>query len=212
MTAESTSSPTPLQTLFLWALIARGGEAPNKDFRPKIEKADRAALIRLGLLAERRGPRRSVLLELTDRGWAWAAANTTARLPDRGTASVFVLADLLARLGRYLAAHDLPLAAFITPPEPPPPPPQPGDLPARIRAACLAAADGALNRQVRLAAIRPHLPDVPREGQDAALMDLVRTGAAGLLPLDDPAQITPEDAAAALVVGGQPRHLLWLRQ
>jgi hypothetical protein len=229
MATVSSDAPTPRQGLFVWALVGRGGEGGRKELRPELDTRDRAALTRLGLLREFKVGR-AIRFELTDRGWAWAAANTAAPLPTSGTAALPVLAALLDRLGTYLAARDVSLADFIRPapltsppperahPEPAPPQPaaspaaEPADNPAeRIRAACLAVPGGGTDRQVRLADIRARLGDMARADQDCGLLDLVRSGAAGLLRLDDPDEVTPADAAAALDVGGQARHLLWLR-
>jgi hypothetical protein len=199
MAAEPQYAPTPLQTLFLWALICRGGEALQKDLKPTLEKSDRAALVRLGLL-----------LELTDRGWAWAAANTAARLPTTGTAALPVLADLLARLGGFLAARDVPLAEFVRPAPRLTTPPEPVRLVERIRTAYFQVTGQAVNRRARLSDIRSALADIPRADQDQALREMMRAGGAGLLPLDDPTEITDAEHEAALMVGDQPRHILWL--
>ena len=206
-------APTQMQTLILWALVTRGGEAAQKDLLPVPDKKDREALVRLGLLQTRVGARRAQHLELTDHGWAWAADNMAAALPARSTAGIRVLADLLVRLGAFLTARDVALADFIRPAAAAPAPsPAPPDLSGQIRAAYLAATGGELNRQLRLAELRAALPAISRPELDAALQAIERAGGAGLLPLDDPTEIRPEDRAAALLVGGRPRHLLWLKR
>jgi hypothetical protein len=202
------TAPSERQTLFLWALVAEGGAAAQKDIKPDVAKPDRDGLVRLGLLQTRLGARRAVHVELSDRGWAWLAANTGAALPKQGNAGTLVLARLLARLGAYLAARDTSLAEFISA-APIPSAPAPPDLATRLREAYLDASGGAANRQVRLADLRARLADVPRADLDAALLRLQGEGG-GLLPLDDPRQITAADRAAELLVGGRPRHLLWL--
>jgi hypothetical protein len=154
-----------------------------------------------------------VFLELTDRGWAWAAANFAAPL-SRSTAGSVVLGRMLGRLGAFLAAREIALAEFISPALPPSPTEAPAaaapDLAARIRAAYLAVTGGGINQQVRLADIRQGLAEDSREAVDAALIALERSGGAGLLPLEDPTKILPADREAVLLVGGRPRHLLWL--
>jgi len=213
MTHEPNSAePTPLQTLILWALAVRGGAALQKDLRPEPKKPDRDALVRAGLLrAGKVG--RALHIEMTDRGWAWAGANTSALLPTNTTNGTAVLGGLLARLGAYMAASEVALADIIRPlPRETitKAPAQPAELAGRIRAAYLAESGGAVNRRVRLAAIRTRLADVRSADLDVALVELAQAGGAGLLALDDPTEITPDDNAAAISVGVQARHILWL--
>jgi hypothetical protein len=150
-----------------------------------------------------------VLLEMTDRGWAWCAEHTDAPLPARSTAGVEVLAALLPKLGAYLKASGTSLAELMQPVSHDAPPEMANDTPARIRTAYLAATGSVLNRAVGLAQLRSALPDVPRAAFDAALRDMAKDGAS-LLPGEDPARLTREDHAAALDAGGEARHLLWL--
>jgi hypothetical protein len=202
-----------MQTLIMWALVARGGEAAQKELVPPLSKPQREALVKLGLLHTRKGPRNAMQVELTDRGWGWLATNMTAPLSARSPSGTAVLAGMLARLAAFLAARDLALADFIRPAPPAPAPraEQPEAAPAeRIRAAYLAATGGQVNRQLRLAELRPALADLGRDALDAALLGMEQAGHAGLLPFDDPTEIRAEDREAALLVGGRPRHLLWL--
>jgi hypothetical protein len=203
--SRDTDATAARRALIVWALVTRGGRAKQSELRPELTKPDREALIAAGSLrAETVG--RALYVELTDRGWAWAGANTAARLPATGNAANIVLGQLLARLGTYMAARDVALADIILPA--PAPPMEP--LAERIRAAYLAETGGATGRRVRLAAIRARLPDAGHAELDAALIGLASTGAADLLPLDDPTTIGPADRAAALSIGVEARHLLWL--
>jgi len=208
MTQEPKKEPTPKQTLDLWALIARGGDTLAKDMHPTLKKPERDGLVSTGLVsAEKSG--RSFRIEVTDRGWKWARANTGAPLPAKTTA---VLGALLARLGVYMSVSDVALADIIRPvpretairPEPD------AGLAGRIRAAYLAESRGAVNQRVHLAAIRARLADVGRAELDAALMAMAQAGGAGLLPLDDPREIGAADHDAAISIGVQARHILWL--
>jgi hypothetical protein len=121
-----------------------------------------------------------------------------------------VLADLLARLGGFLAARDVPLAEFVRPAPRLTTPPEPVRLVERIRTAYFQVTGQAVNRRARLSDIRSALADIPRADQDQALREMMRAGGAGLLPLDDPTEITDAEHEAALMVGDQPRHILWL--
>ena len=64
---------TEMQTLILWALLAKGGEGFQKDIKPEVKKPDRVALERAGIIAvDKRGRPKSYWLEATDTGWRWA--------------------------------------------------------------------------------------------------------------------------------------------
>lgn len=222
MMDDRPGAPTPAQALLLWALLGAGGAALQKDVTPKVDKADREALIRHGLLKSVKAGRTS-RLEVTDRGWSWAGENTAAALPAKSTAGTAVLHALLARLGGYMAARNVALADIIAPqPEQdraPPPAHDPAggtgaphDLLGRIREAYLAETGGALNRRVRLAALRARLADMPRAQLDAALLALGQQGVGSLYPLDDPTEIATADRDAAIRVGTEMRHLLWMHR
>ena len=78
------------QTLALWALLGNGGAGIGSALKPEVEKAEREALSRAGLIAvEKRG--RSFGLEVTDRGWRWAEEHLADALPDRTYGGAFVL-------------------------------------------------------------------------------------------------------------------------
>ena len=201
------STPSALQTLILWALVVRGGSALQKELRPQPKKSDRDALVRVKLVKEGKAGR-AVTLELTDHGWGWAGANTASALPANTNAGTAVLSALLLRLGAYMAKRQVALADII---HPAPAAAAPAaDLGLRIRAAYLAESGGAVNRRVRLTALRARLADVPRAELDAALLAMTQAGGAGLLPLDDPTEISAADRADAIPIGLQLRHILWL--
>ena len=108
---------TKMQTLILWALIAKpGAGAFQKDIKPKITSAaDRKALESAGLIeVSKRGA--SFWLEVNDRGWDWAAENLDAALPSRSTAGCDILQGWLARLKIFLQAKNLALAEVLAPP------------------------------------------------------------------------------------------------
>lgn len=88
------------------------------------------------------------------------------------------------------------------------PPPLP--LPQRIRAAYLDATGGRLNTRALLKDIRARLADVERRELDKALEAMQRDDDAVLYPLDNHAEITDGDRAAAISFAGEPRHILWI--
>ena len=78
---------TEMQTLLLWALLAKpGGASFQKDIRPEVKKPDRDALVKAGLITKEKRGRAGNWLEVTDKGWAWAADHLDAALPKRSTA------------------------------------------------------------------------------------------------------------------------------
>lgn len=199
------------ETLYLWHLIGRGGAAEWRD-RPasSIEARHRKALERHGLIEVTKGRRGALSAEVTDAGWAWAADNLQSALPPSKGASP-VLLDWLSALGRYLGAHRLGLAdLFVAPPEPEPVSAE-GSLEHRIRERYLNLTGGRWREEVRLADIKAAFPSDKHQAIDSALMSLAKTGAAELLPIDDPSRLEPRDESSALRIAGEIRHLVFLQ-
>lgn len=91
------SDLTPKQALVIWSLLGFQGRAPQKDVLPKVDRADREALVRMGLISSTKSGR-SFLLEVEDRGWNWASEHLGGELP----ANLQVLRNWLARLREHL--------------------------------------------------------------------------------------------------------------
>ncbi len=144
-----------LQRLFLWRIIADGGEAWLKHVKPVLEAPKRASLVQAAFIEteRRRDPETKGLglyIRVLDAGWAWAGRNMDAALPSRSTAGGQVLQLVLTRLSRFLTANNLDLATVLTSPprqplgkrdgsSPEPQMAQPsrtGDTPERIISAC----------------------------------------------------------------------------
>jgi hypothetical protein len=203
-----------MQTLMLWALIAKGGEGYAKDLKPAVEAADRRALTGAGLLSEEKRVKRAIWLEVTDKGWAWAAEHLGDELSARSTAGTVVLRDWLTRLQAFMRATDTPLAAIVAPrpaakPETGAPAPS---LRERIRAAYLEVTAGQFNKRALLSALRARLPDIDRPTLDGALRELHGEEGTTLMTLDNPREITAAEKSAALSLAGEPMHLLWIRR
>src|SRR5262249_12940546 len=97
---------TKMQTLILWALLAKTGASPLKDIKPDVKKSERDALVRTGLVAEeKRG--RELWLTITDEGWEWAADHLDADLPTQATGACIILRDWLTRLKAFMDASGL---------------------------------------------------------------------------------------------------------
>ena len=202
---------TEMQTLILWALLAKGGAGFQKDVRPKVEKPDREALVRAGLIGcEKRGRPAAYWLEVTDKGWAWAADHLDAALPKGSTAGGEVLRAWLTRLAAFMKARGLALADILAPQ---PPAPRPLDYPAvraRIRAAYLEVTGGRLNTRALLRDLREKLKDIDRAVVDDALRRMHLEEGATLSGLSNPLEITPAVRSAELDFKGLPMLALWI--
>lgn len=213
---------TEMQTLILWALLAKGGEGFQKDIKPEATKADRKALEREGnIRSEKRG--RSIWLEATDTGWRWAAENLEADLPKRSTAGTLVLQDWLTLLKVFMVARNVTLADILGP-EPKIKPGAPRDgaaanpsvepdyavLRDRVRKAYLELTGGNLNKNVLLSDLREKLKDIDRAMLDAVLKRMHLEGGTSLKGLENPRDITPEIRDAEISFSGDPMHVLWI--
>ncbi|GJE78236.1 MAG: hypothetical protein ACAH20_20495 [Methylobacteriaceae bacterium] len=213
-------TPTSKQALILWCLLGRHGSALQSTLVPRIDRADREALIAARYLeAEKQG--RSLLLTVTDRGWAWAGAHMGEPLPP----NFRVLQDWLERLQADLAATGRTLADLVgTPPEMPSAaparkaapkrtkPPTPKQLRARIENAYLALTGGERAQAVRLSALRAHLGDLDRATVDAGLAAILRGDrTARLSQFSDPKSLDAAERAAAFSPAGEPFHILWIQ-
>jgi hypothetical protein len=213
------------QTLALWALLGNGGAGFGSAVKPEVEKAEREALVNAGLITfeERKRPYR---LEVTDRGWRWAQEHLGDELPDKTYAGAFVLRAWLARLQAFMQARDIGLAEVLGPPakrhrdagdaETSGPEPEVptgidyAELRERIRRAYLDVTGGSLNKRALLRDIRERLRLVDRSTLDDALKRMQREEDASLMQLDNRVEITEADRVAALYIGSEPRHILWI--
>ncbi len=94
-----------------------------------------------------------------------------------------------------------------------PRPPATGDpegLRQRARKVCLELGGMHTNQRIRVVDLRRALPEADRAELDATLLDMEQRGELVLLTLDNPAERTPADEAAALTVLGEKRHILYL--
>jgi DNA-binding MarR family transcriptional regulator len=204
------------QALAMWALLGAGGEAYGGKLKPEIEKAEREALKRAGLIESEERERRAIWLSVTDKGWDWAEQHLAASLPDKTQSGAFVLRAWLTRLQEFLRVRKLRLAQFITA-EPelaqtesdPAPSPDHVELRELIRGAYLEIAGG-FNRRALLRDLRAKLDVIERSSLDTALKRMQREEEASLMQLDNRLDITEEDRRAALQIGNEPRHILWI--
>ena len=80
----------------------------------------------------------------------------------------------------------------------------------KIRTAFLDLTSGAFNTRVRLRDLREKLRDLDRAVVDDALLAIQREEGTVLIQLDNRIEITDADRDAALEIGREPRHLLWI--
>jgi hypothetical protein len=232
--------PTPKQALCLIGMLFGQNEQEREPLqsrvRPELSPEDRTALVQAGLLeTERRG--RGIHLLATDAAWKWASEHLDMVLPLSPAAGP-ILANVLSTLGQFLDRRGLVLADLVlqgaqpvsSPPVSsapvssaarfspiPPRPPKTIDIEqasaevrGRICNTLLGLAGGRSRRRVRLAELRDRLPEVPRRELDALLLELQSEQQLVLYRLDNPAELAQADHEAALLVGGNPRHLVYM--
>jgi hypothetical protein len=201
-----------MQTLILWSLLVQtDGAAFQKDIRPEVKRHDREALVRAGLIsAPKRG--RGYWLEVTDKGWSWAAEHLDADLPKRSIAGSGILQAWLARLKTFMARRDLVLADVLGSQTPIKPQPRAIDyetLRERIRKAYFEIA-GAFNARVFLSDLRQRLRDIDRAALDEALRRMHLEEGTTLSSLNNPQEITPAIRHGGLSFKGEPMYVLWI--
>jgi hypothetical protein len=194
------------QALAMWALLGAGGAAFGGQLKPEIEKTEREALARASLIEVEKRGRGALWLMVTDKGWDWAEQHLSDALPDKTYGGAFVLRAWLTRLQAFTRARDFRLADVLGP--------QAtaldyAELRERIRAAYLDVTGG-FNRRALLKDIRSRLPDIDRSTLDAALKRMQREEDASLMQLDNRIEVTNADHEAALSIGTEPRHILWI--
>jgi hypothetical protein len=211
-----------MQTLILWALLAKsGGASFQKDIRPEVKKTDREALVRAGLIVTEKKGRPGLWLEISDKGWRWAADNLDADLPKRSTAGSVILQAWLTQLKAFMETRGFALADILglpsaTPPTQPVPelPPRVSPdydtLRGRIRKAYLELSSDRLNTRVLLKDIRETLRDIDRVTLDEALKRMHLEEGTTLSGLNNPQEVTQAIRDAGLSFKGESMYVLWI--
>lgn len=214
---DSTPKLKPLQLAALVILMAEAREVTNNEFRDMakftLTGKDRTDLERLGLI-ESRKLGQLLAFQLTDRGWAFCKQLHAAEVNvDRSVAarSIFILLDGLRRsLDRLRVSHAdffkqpaeaAPAAATVVSGA--------GDAEDAIRAAYAnvpKSADG----WVGLADLRERLGGLDRATVDDALRAMVRKDGVRIIPVANSKALEPRDRAAALRIGEEDNHALWI--
>lgn len=217
--------PNPKQALCLLGILFGQSDEEREPMqskvRPELKPKERAPLIAAGLLeAERRG--QATHLIATDAAWEWASTHLDAELMPSRSASP-ILHNILTQLGKFLAQKGLALADIVTlaggtasddsagnPGQNDEGDTAVGKARTRIRDAVLSLGGGRSKQRVRLSALRSRLPEVPRVQLDSLLLKMQSEQQLVLYRLDNPTELGPADEDAALLVGGNPRHLVYL--
>jgi hypothetical protein len=208
------------QALALWALLGNGGSGVGSSLKPEIEKAERDALVNAGLVTVKEKSR-PIWLDVTDRGWHWAEEHLADSLPDKTFGGAFVLRAWLTRLQAFMKTHDIGLADILVQHSA-----TDHNVPSanaeaysaddyasirdQIRRVYLDITGGTFNTRALLRDIRAKLPKVGRAQLDEALKRMQRDEDASLMQLDNRVEITNADRDAALYIGREPRHILWI--
>ncbi len=207
---------SPLLVLLMWNLLFTGDEPMVSKAKPGVDKKKLAPLLEVGLVVlEKRG--RANHIVLTDRAWQWAEENLDAPFSNSTNVTI-ALRGLLPRLKHYLKQSGTPLAELLgaldAAEEARPDFPAPGQLSIddAIRDAYLALSGGQWETRVRLAPLREQLASFPKEAQDQALLQMQSSGRLVLYRLDDPQDTFDGDRAAALYIGSDPRHLVYMKE
>ena len=202
---------TEMRTLMLWALLAKpGGAGLQKDIKPEVKKPDRDALVREGLI--RSDPKsRPIMLEVTDKGWAWAGDHLDAELPKRSVHGAAILQAWLKQLRTFMAVNGFVLADVLgTPVSSTPGHDDYSALRARIRQSYLEATGERLNQRVFLNVLRDKLGDVDRSVLDDTLRKMHLEEGSHLSGSDNPPEITDAIRDASLDFKGERMFVLWI--
>lgn len=231
--------PNPRQALCIFGMLFGRTEDEREPMqskvKPELKPKDRRPLVEAGLLeAQKRG--NATHLVPTDAAWAWAGAHLDAPLMESKQASR-VLHNVLGLLRTFLEQREAALADLALAAAQPDERSTGTDaatsrtalpagnealragvnaegsgqpLPERIRQTLWELAGGRTKARVRLAELRERLGGVPRQELDSLLLEMQDNGRLVLYPLDNPVELTAADRGAALLVGQNPRHLVYL--
>ncbi len=135
---------------------------------------------------------------LTPAGLHWCEAALVAGRPAGARFPAGVLFAVLGGLGQYLERSGTKLIGFFEP-----------DLEEWIRAVYV---ELTVRRKpdawIKLSALRPWLDRVPRDAVDMALDQMIKEADVDLMAELNQRSLTDTDIAAAVDIGGEPRHLL----
>ena len=182
---------TGTQQAVLLVLMAEARPVRNPELvtlGPELKKQDRDELVRKGLI-EVTTEDRTMVLELTDRGWATCAAIIGAEVPPQSKGQGRALYTVLRALRRHFDRENLaPADVFVQLDDT-------VDVEAEVRAAYVRLASRA-GGWVDLVRLRAELPDVSKHELNEALTRMYRIPGVSLVPEENQKTLTAEDHAA----------------
>jgi hypothetical protein len=198
----------------LFALMTFVDEVANPDIQVRygfsINGKIRMRLERDGYLTTRRDagrPGRPFVHQLEDKGWRWCRDELGTAPTSQIPKAYRLLYGVLNSIDLYLRRSGCTMADFFAVAGPAADPDGPAAVEDRIRSAyhdLVAEPSG----WVGLRRLRERLADVPRADVDAALLRLGLGPDVYLEREMNQKSLTDEDWAAAIRVGGEPKHLL----
>ncbi|MBX6385014.1 MAG: hypothetical protein IRZ07_18935 [Microbispora sp.] len=223
-------------TCALLILMAEDREMSNPELKEKygvtITGKERTTLNE-GKLVDSSKKGRSYSHVLTDKGWHYASElfREGVAAPAGGFAAAAVRA-LVGGLQRHIARGETSLAEIFgrqgdlgpadnkepvseaasdarAPETPDAPARSPEEVETLIRKAYAQLAERP-NAWVSLTRLRPLLGDVPRDEVDATLRRMIARPDVRLVPWESQKTLTQEDRDAAVVIGDQPKHRIWI--
>jgi hypothetical protein len=212
-TADSPPKLRPNQILALVVLMAEARELTNNELKElagfTLTGEENKKLETLGLVATDRS-HRPYSHQLTDKGRSMVRDLPATAPPKAGGSAIRSLFTVLANVHRSLDRLHISHAEFfkqtagttsvVT---------SSGDVESRIRAAYAELPKGA-DGWVGLADLRERLGDLPREAVDDGLRTLVRQEGVRIIPVANTKSLQPRDRAAALRIGDEDNHALWI--
>ncbi|MEV7968420.1 hypothetical protein AB0O34_20910 [Sphaerisporangium sp. NPDC088356] len=214
MSDEKLSLP---ETAFLLILMREAGEVSNTELQERygvtLTGKERLHLNALKLVDTRKQGRAYAHI-LTDAGWGHLGKELKHGIPAPGSRVPYVvyaaLSGVLGGLHEFMESTDSRLANIFgamesqTPVSSADP-----DVEKRIRAAYaeLAARPGTY---VSITRLRPLLSDLPRAVIDDALRAMNRLSDVNIVPESNQKMLTAEDREAAVTIGDQEKHVLWI--
>lgn len=225
MPDEKLSSP---ELAALFALMREAGEVSNPELQERygmtLTGRERTRMNDMKLVESRKRGR-SFAHVLTDDGWARLAQEIRAGVPRQPGSAGAALHALLGGLRAFMERSGHRLAdVFGSPgalpqaaagaPDPAAPPASSPAAPytaaeARVRAAYLELA-GRPGTYVGLAELRELLPDLPRGAVDQTLRAMNRLEDVNIVPESNQKALRPQDREAAVTIGDQEKHVLWI--
>jgi hypothetical protein len=216
-TVDPAPKLTPNQILALVVLMAEARELTNNELKElagfSLTGDDNKKLEKLHLVETDRS-HRPFSHQLTENGWRVVRELHAMTPPKEGRSAVRSLFTLLANVHRSLDRLQVSHGEFFkqtsdAAPVKPITVAAAGDAEARIRAAYRELPKGP-DGWLGLADLRDHLGDLDRSTMDEALREMVRQEGVRIIPVANSKSLADRDRAAALRVGDENSHMLWI--